>query len=112
MKDELHILWTNADLITSEKMVCMYARNAMLNQWWKKVTLIIWGDTAKLVAENETIQFKMEELKLAGVHLTACVSCADQLGVSDKLRGLGVEVKRWGALLTELIKNGEPLLSV
>ena len=30
----LHILWTNADPETSENMVMMYARNAMLNEWW------------------------------------------------------------------------------
>ena len=31
MSDELYILWTNADPITSEKMICMYGHNAMKN---------------------------------------------------------------------------------
>ena len=29
MKEELFILWTNADPVTSEKMVCMYAHNSI-----------------------------------------------------------------------------------
>ena len=81
MKDELHILWTNADIITSEKMMFMYARNALLNRWWKKVTVIIWGATEKLAAENKIIQGR-------------------------------IEVKPWGKLLTDLIKEGKPLLTV
>lgn len=112
MKKELHILWTNPDLITSEKMLFMYARNALLHRWWDKVTVIIWGATAKLAAENELIQGRMEEAGIAGVRFTACIACADQLGVSDKLRELGVEVKSWGKLLTDLIQEGMPLLTV
>ena len=112
MKDELHIFWTNADLITSEKMMFMYARNALLNRWWKKVTVIIWGDTEKLAAENKIIQGRIEESQIAGVQFTACIACADQLGVTEKLRDLGIEVKPWGKLLTDLIKEGKPLLTV
>ena len=112
MEKHLHILWTNPDLITSEKMMFMYARNCLLQHWWDKVTVIIWGGTAKLAAENENIQCRMEESRIAGVEFTACVSCADQLGVTEKLLELEVDVKPWGKLLTELIQKGKPLLTV
>lgn len=46
----VHILWTNADLHTSQFMVMMYARNSMLRGWWDHVTVIIWGATAKLIS--------------------------------------------------------------
>ena len=59
-KEHLHILWTNADVTTAKLMVMMYARNAMKNGWWKEVTVIVWGATVKLLAENEELQ---EELK-------------------------------------------------
>ena len=48
--DHLHILWTNADAVTAEKMVFMYAANASKQGWWAKVTIIVWGSTASLVA--------------------------------------------------------------
>jgi len=48
----------------------------------------------------------------AGVHVTACKACADQLGVTEALEGLNVEVKYWGAPLTEILKNKENLLTV
>ena len=50
--NHLYILWTNADVLTSDKMVMMYSINAKLYKWWDKVTVIIWGATAKLAAEN------------------------------------------------------------
>ena len=32
-KSKLYILWTNGDLVTSEKMVLMYAVNSVLKGW-------------------------------------------------------------------------------
>lgn len=108
----LHILWTNDDLITSEKMIFRYATNSLLQGWWEHVTIIIWGATAKLAAENEQIQERIRLAQQAGVFFTACVSCAHQLGVTDKLKELGVDIKRWGPALTELLKDGENLLTL
>jgi hypothetical protein len=58
MEDQTHlyILWTNADPITSEKMVFMYTINSLIHGWWENVTLIIWGATAKLVSEDTAIK--------------------------------------------------------
>ena len=76
------------------------------------MTLIVWGATAKLVATDAAIQQKVKDALAAGVHITACKACADQLGVSDILKGLQIEVKYWGLPLTELLKNDEKLLTV
>ena len=108
----LYILWTNADMITSEKMVMMYATNSMLHHWWEEVTVIIWGATAKLIAENEMIQSKMQIASYAGVKFTACKACTDQLGVTDKLLELGIEIIYWGQELTRLLKENEKLISI
>ena len=110
--DKLYILWTNADVTTSEKMVFMYATNSLLNRWWQDVTVIIWGATARLAAENGLIREKIAEATQAGVFFTACKACADQLGVSDELSGQGIELKYWGVGLTELIKEGRHLITV
>jgi len=112
LKNKLFILWTNDNVLTSEKMVCMYAHNAILNNWWKTVTVIIWGATAKLVAENEIIQTRLKEMLHDGVKVSACKACADQLGVTDKIEALGIEVKYWGEPLSDILKLNETLLSI
>jgi hypothetical protein len=112
MADELFILWTNADEVTFDKMVVMYARNSMLKQWWDKVTLIVWGNTANLAAGSSAVREGIRHLKEAGVVVTACKSCADQLGVTDKLEAQGIEVKYWGEPLTRLLKENQRLLTV
>jgi hypothetical protein len=93
-------------------MVFMYTINSLIHGWWEKVTLIIWGAPAKLVSEDLAIQKKIREALDAGVHITACKACADQLGVTEALENLQIEVKYWGQPLTEVLKNNEPLLTV
>ncbi len=110
--DKLFILWTNADILTSDKMVLMYATNSMLSRWWKEVTVIIWGATAKLVAENSMIQEKIEIAAHAGVHFSACKACADQLGVTDILSGFGIDVAYWGEGLTDILKGKDKLITI
>jgi len=73
----LYLLWTNDNPVTAEKMVFMYTINSLIHGWWEKVTLIVWGATAKLVSENAEIQNKIKEALEAGVHVTACKACAD-----------------------------------
>ena len=110
--NKLYILWTNADIITSEKMVMMYAINSKTKNWWEEITVIIWGATAKLVSENAMIQEKIKLAQHVGVKFTACKGCADQLGVSEKLSELGIEIIYWGEGLTEILKENEKLITI
>lgn len=111
-KKHLYVLWTNDNLITTEKMVFMYTINSLIHGWWEKVTLIVWGATTKLVSENKEIQKKIKEALEAGVHVTACKACADQLGVTEDLEKLGIEVIYWGVPLTDILKEDEKLLTI
>lgn len=111
-KNTLHILWTNADVDTALGMVMMYATNAKARGWWEDITVIIWGATAKLAAENAQVQEAMQVAMNAGVKFSACVACARQFGVVEKLEAQGVEVIGWGQPLTELLKNNETLLTI
>jgi hypothetical protein len=110
--DHLYILWTNADPITFEKMVSMYACNSLKHQWWKQVTVIVWGSTTKVTAENEQVQAQIKAMLEAGVLITACRACADQLGVTGILEDLGIDVMYWGEPLTELLKEKATLLTI
>ncbi len=111
-KNKLHILWTNDNFITSEKMVFMYGINSKRLNLWDEVTIIIWGATVKLVSENKQIQELIEESKLEGVHVTACKACADQLGVTTTLEGLDIEVIYQADPLTKILKDDEKLLTI
>lgn len=110
--NSLNILWTNADPLTSELMVMMYATNSMRKHFWQEVTVIIWGATAKLAAENEKIKALIKTAKEAGVKFSACLACADRLGVVKQLEEQGIEVKFWGTGLTEILKEDKKLLTV
>lgn len=109
---DLFILWTSADPITAQKMVFMYGLNGLNQGWWENVTIIIWGASAKLVAENQEIKSSITNLIAAGVSFSACKACAKQLGVVDILESLGIEVKYWGEPLTNILKSDATLLTI
>ncbi len=112
MKNELFILWTNDNLITTEKMVFMYGHNGLKKGWWDQVTVIVWGATSVLAAENTNVQAKIKEMIADGVKFLACKACADSLGVSDALASLGIEVFYTGETLTQILKEKKNLLTV
>ncbi len=111
-KNHLYILWTNADLDTSLRMVMMYATNSLLYRWWEQVTVIVWGAPARLAAENAQVQEAIQVAMHAGVRFSACVACARQLGVIENLEAQGMEVIGWGEPLTALLKNNEKLITI
>jgi hypothetical protein len=89
-----------------------YTVNSLIKGWWEKVTVIIWGATAKLVSQDENIQEMVRKALEAGVQITACKACADQFGVTETLENLNIEVKYWGEPFTEILKNDEKLLTI
>ncbi len=111
-KKKLYILWTNDNIITSKKMVFMYGINAKRKDWWENITIIIWGATVKLASEDIDIQDLIKEAKSEGVHVSACKGCADQLGVTDTLEKLDIEVIYWGEPLTKILKEDEKLITI
>ena len=110
--DSLYILWTSSDVETFDEMVFMYAFNAKKYEWWDEITVVIWGASARLAGTDEVVQLKIKELIEGGVKVEACKACADDLGVSEKLESLGVEVKYWGQPLTKVLKSDAKLITI
>ena len=108
----LFILWTNADPITADLMVFMYAENSMKYHKWDHIIIIIWGATARLAAENNHIRSKILYLQETGVHFTACITCAMELGVKEQLESLGVDLVKWLDPLTAVLKGNKKLITV
>jgi hypothetical protein len=105
-RDSLAVLWTSADPDVAKKVCLMYTHGAKKAGWFKTVHLIVWGPSAKLLAENEELQAKIKEMKKDGIRVEACVVCADSYNVSDTLREIGVDVIPMGRPLTGYLKNG------
>lgn len=111
-ENSLYILWTNADPVAADLMVFMYAGNCMRYHKWEKVTIIVWGATTRLAASDPQIQQKIKELQELGVHFSGCITCAEELGVVDEIRALGIDLVKWLNPLTELLKGNKKLLTV
>jgi hypothetical protein len=108
----LLILWTSADREVALNMALMYGLNSRLKDWWPEVTLLIWGPSQKLVLADEEVRARVAEMSSAGVRLLACRACAENLGVVDRLKELGVKVFYAGQFLTDWIKSGRPVLAL
>ena len=111
-KSKLTILWTSGDPITAEKMVFMYGTSARRFKWWDEVTIVLWGASTKLVQEDPKMGELIRKAQEKGVHISACKACADQLGAGDALETLGVEVIYWGEPLTQILKEGQALITI
>lgn len=107
----LVILWTSADRDVALKMVFMYALNSKKYEWWKDITFIVWGPSAKLLSEDIELQDQLKVMDKAGIELKACKACADQYGVAAKLEELGIEVIYIGKELTDYIKGDYEVLT-
>jgi len=109
--EKLVVLWTSGDPEVAKKMVFMYTYNAQKNGWWKDITLIVWGPSAKLLTEDKELQETIKNMDEIGIHLLACKGCADQYDVSEDLEKLGIEVKYIGVDLTDFIKGDYHLVT-
>jgi hypothetical protein len=110
--DKLNILWTTDNKNTVFDMLVMYATNSKKNQWWQDVNVIIWGASAKLVGTDAQVQTEVMEMINCGISIEACKACCDNLGVTDTLMKLGVNVRYMGVALTDYIKSGENILTI
>lgn len=111
MDDQVHIIWTSADKDIAKNFAFMYALNSKLKHWWREVHLIVWGPSARLLAEDAELQESIATLMAGGVHVSACRRCAENYEVADQLEALGLEVIYMGEPLTKILKAGERVIT-
>jgi hypothetical protein len=112
LKEKLMVVWISRDVEKAINMGFMYAKNSKLLGWWEEVEIVIWGPSAKIAAENKTIQKELKEMKEAGVNIKACLACAKNYGVVEKLKDLDIEVIYMGQPLTEELKKGTSVITI
>jgi hypothetical protein len=109
--DKLVVVWTSDDPYVAERVALMYTHAAKTAGWFSEVTLIIWGPSAKLSAENLKVQEKLKAMQNDGVVIEACIVCANEYGVTDDLKDLDFVVKGMGKPLTGYLKSGAKVLT-
>ena len=111
ISDKLVIVWTSDDPYVAERVALMYTHAAKTAGWFSEVTLIIWGPSAKLTAENLKIQEKLKSMQNDGVEIQACIVCASAYGVVEDLKNLDFEVKGMGKPLSDYLKSDAKVLT-
>jgi hypothetical protein len=111
-QEKLVVLWTSGDREVALKMAFMYTYNAKKYGWWKDITLVVWGPSAKLLSGDNELQDYMRKIIGTGTKVLACKGCSDQYGVSKQLGDLGITVKYIGVELTTYLKEGWRMLTL
>lgn len=106
-KEGLVVLWTTGEKDVFTKMLHIYVLNAKKQGWFQDITLIVWGPSAKLLAEDEEMQEMVKQLIDTGVVLEACIWCTNQYQVTEDLKAIGIDVKGMGVPLTKYIKDSK-----
>ena len=103
--NKLLIVWSTAEIEVAKKMVLLYSSVILPRGYWDQAHLMIWGPSAKLLAENEKLQEMVSKIKKTGVELSCCVVCSDEYGVTEKLASLGIDMIHTGEILTDALKE-------
>lgn len=109
--NKLVLVWSSDDPMVAQRVALMFPHAAQKNSWFSEVTLVIWGPSAKLIANDATLQKKLSEMQADGVKIEACVACATAYGVAEKLKALHYEVLPMGEPLTKYLKRGYQVLT-
>jgi hypothetical protein len=107
----LCVVWSSGDPEVAKNVCFMYTLNAKKAGWFDVVHLVVWGPSAKLLAEDPTIQAEMKAMQKIGVVTEACVVCARIFGVVFDLKRLDLEVKGMGKPLSDRLKNHWKVIS-
>jgi hypothetical protein len=105
MQKELLIVWSSGEKEVAKKLILLYGSVMLERGYWDKATIMIWGPSAKLLAEDKELQEQFEVVKKSGVVFNTCVVCSDEYGVSKELEALGVSLIHTGEMLTEALQS-------
>lgn len=112
MQKEAKILWTTDNKVTANNMVLLYAHNAKLKGWMDDVTILVWGASQQLIAQDKDIQEKIKVMIKDGVKVVACLKCADNMEITNSLNSCNIDVFYTGEFLSDWVKSGDSIITV
>ena len=104
--NKLLVVWSSADREVALHNVFMYTHNAAKRGWWDEVRLLLWGPSDTLLVQDAELQEGIRAMLADGVGVLACKACSDNLGTTEALEDLGINVFYVGTALTEMLKEG------
>lgn len=107
MQNKLLIVWSSGEKEVAKKLVLLYGSVMLDRKYWDEATIMIWGPSAVILAQDEELQAQFKVVQDSGVKFNACVVCTDDYGVSDKLKELGVDLIHTGEMLTEALQSDD-----
>ncbi len=99
------VVWKSNNNIDIHNFVIPYCYNAVMHKWFDGVELLIWGASQEKVMEDTVIQQRVANLVKNNVTVYACKMCSDNVGASEVLKELGVNVRYTGDLLSDRLKD-------
>jgi len=111
MKNKLLIVWTSEEIEVARKMILLYGGVMLPRGYWDEAHIMVWGPSARLIAQNPSLQTKLKEVQATGVTFSCCVVCSDEYGVSQTLDDLGIELTHTGEFLTQALQSDWKVLS-
>ena len=109
--NKLLIVWSTAEIEVAKKMVLLYGSVILPRKYCDEAHIMIWGPSAKLLAENMELQEMVKKVQNTGVTFSCCVVCSDDYGVSEKLVSLGIEMTHTGEMLTSSLQSDWKVLT-
>ena len=104
--DKLLIVWSSGEIEVAKKLVLLYGSVILPRGYWDEAHLMVWGPSARLLAENTEVQEMLAKVLETGVKASVCVVCSDDYGVTEQLSRLCVEPAHTGEFLTRALKDG------
>jgi len=105
MKNKLLIVWSSGEIEVAKKLILLYGSVMLPRNYWDEAHIMVWGPSAKLLAEDEELQAKVKTVQETGVSFSCCVVCSDDYGVTEKLASIGIEMTHTGERLTESLQS-------
>jgi hypothetical protein len=73
--DKLLIVWSSGEIEVAKKLVLLYGSVILPRAYWDEAHLMVWGPSAKLLAQNSELQEMFAKVLDSGVKASVCVVC-------------------------------------
>jgi len=107
MPDKLLIVWSSSEKEVAKQLVLLYGSVMLERNYWSEATIMLWGPSAKLLAEDAELQEQVLRVQKSGVNFNVCVVCSDEYGVTQKLQELNIAPIHTGEMLTQALKSSD-----
>lgn len=79
--------------------------------WWQEMHLIIWGPSVRLAAQDAEVAEQLDDVLDSGVSTRVCKLCTDKYHVEEFYTQRGIEPGYVGSSLSDLIRQGEKVIT-